>query len=279
MYHTPQFPHHEPRSQGAPTRRSADATEEERPEPKYWKKRVISPQTAPTTVQPDHQSEYDLHVGSAHTSAITAFRQAAPTHILLGLTYLPFIYIMWAVASNYMDLPASYDTKYDTVERIMLAIERSDIAWIGGATAFVVVIYLACVLATTTARNTHETGRGVLSATGFLPVVVVELFVVVVQQALKNLGTLGIVASVVFSILTLFAAAAAAHEVGLIAAFEESANIVMKCFSSSFALCLIASLYAIFCAVSGLVLAIALVPFIRVLLVTAYRQAKGLSIL
>lgn len=279
MYHTPQFPHHEPRSQGAPRRRSADATEEEHPEPKYWKKREIYPPSTPTTATPDHQSEYDLRVGAAHTSANTAFRQAAPTHILLGLTYLPFIYILWAVTSNYMDLPASYDTKYDTVERIMLALERSEIAWIGGATAFAVVIYLACALATTTARNTHETGSGVLSTTGFLPVVVVELFVVVVHQALKNLGTLGMVASVVFSILTLFAAAAAAHEVGLIAAFEESANIVMKCFSSSFVLCLIVSLYAVFCAVTCLVLAIALAPFIRVLLVTAYRQAKGLPIL
>lgn len=64
-----------------------------------------------------------------------------------------------------------------------------------------------------------------------------------------------------------------------ITAFEESANIVMKCFSSAFALCLILSLYAVLCAVTCLVVAIVLAPFMRVLLVTAYRQAKGLSTL
>lgn len=240
------------------------------------------PQAAPARSQPagpTNSSHWKaLSLGDIHTSALAAFRQAWYAYLLLGLVYLPLFYVFASVlpivhenVPGLSGLPQHFEGFAETVEE--MGITSFHIKLIGAA-----VVLLFTVVTTMTAHHTHETGTGNFSDVGFGPALLAAVTLFAVNKVLTEFGLSGYVLSVIVSVFTMFATAAAAHGVGFGAAFRESYQIVTHSPGTSIALTLVLSFYTVIGMLTCFLASIALGPFVILLVVTAYRRAKGLTV-
>lgn len=219
-----------------------------------------------------------VDVGTTHSSTWKAFGKAWLPFCGIGLIAL----IVSGSAFSSTVLPVFMEVMKDSQSGIdsshLLTDMQKDVKFQVTSLFAGIIILLCQVVLITTGRSVHETGSGGLSFKGFGTVLLVFIAVNIALNLLVGIPFLGFFACLTVLFFTYFAAPAAAHGARFVDAFKESYRMATANAGNVALLFLIVAGYFIASFITCFLGTIAFMPFIFLLSVTAYRQAKGLPI-